>query len=302
MAIKISTFQSFIFTVAAIVGINYSPLVEGVPTIYLVVIYLVIFSIAAWIYYWYFHNRHKVTAPDSEQLEILYTCCSFANAAYDTKITNDQDLSAKTKLFSVSFTDWSNDGNRSYSLITEINGKPLNLSKTSKPVKVALMSFRGTSSASEVVDDLKSVTLVDVFAMNDVEKKKSICTAGTGFVDAYYDIREMVREGKSMLDFFCKKVDDCGGLAVIVGHSLGGAMAQLMATELSLMKPNYKIALVTFGQPRLFSIESAKKNWTFEHWRAVNDGDPVPSVPPNGMGFCHHGTAFHFNTNHVRTY
>jgi hypothetical protein len=88
----------------------------------------------------------------------------------------------------------------------------------------------------------------------------------------------------------------------VVGHSLGGAMAQLMASEVSICRPDLKVGLVTFGMPRCLSKNTATKTkWSYPHWRVVNDGDPVPTVPPAEFGFSHNSSEiFHYNTNQVR--
>mmetsp|Transcript_24238 Transcript_24238/g.33242 ORF Transcript_24238/g.33242 Transcript_24238/m.33242 type:complete len:386 (+) Transcript_24238:235-1392(+) len=292
----INKFQAFI-AAFIILGNIFVLLSMGIQSLLLFYLYFGICSFAVWFYYICFYNQQRVSKSHPVDLEILYACCSLCTAAYDADIKNNEDLNAKTTLKTERFMDWSKEGNRSISLITEINGKPLKLSETEKPVKVAVMSFRGTSNHSEVMEDMQSYKSVNVFALDDVEKKKSLFQAGAGFVEAYYDIREIVQNGESMMNIFCNEADTCGGRVLIVGHSLGGAMAQIMASELSLMRPEYKIALVTFGQPRLFSIKSAQQKWNFEHWRAVNDGDPVPTLPLRKLGFSHHGKAFHFNTN-----
>jgi len=243
-------------------------------------------------------TNQKVSDPHPDQLKILHSCCLFCNAAYDDNIKDDKKLMNAINSTSENFMDWSNDNNRSISFITNMNAKSLKLSNIDTLVKVLVMSFRGTSNLEEVVEDIKSYKSKSVEINYECHFE-----GGAGFIDAYNDIKKMTVDKEPMLNVFCKMASDhCCGRVLIVGHSLGGAMAQAMASELSLIQPNFKIAVVTFGQPRLFSSESASKKWTFEHWRAINDSDPVPTLPPCEMEFCHHGKAFHFNTNKVILY
>ncbi len=74
------------------------------------------------------------------------------------------------------------------------------------------------------------------------------------------------------------------GLASYVGHSLGGALAQVLAALHSVERPRQPFRMISFGAPRVASVG----NWRFgplvrrgveavEYRRA---GDIVPSVPP----------------------
>lgn len=74
----------------------------------------------------------------------------------------------------------------------------------------------------------------------------------------------------------------------VCGHSLGGAMAVLVAVDL---KPN---GLQTFGQPRVGNKEFLK-NIDFPYYRYVNNNDIVPRVPPTFLGFRHGGKLRYIN-------
>src|SRR5688572_20852694 len=77
----------------------------------------------------------------------------------------------------------------------------------------------------------------------------------------------------------------------ITGHSLGGALATLMAFRLKPLTPNV-VGLYTFGAPRVGNKEfrSAFLSKGFKYGRWVNDRDPAPVLPPEWMNFVQIGT------------
>lgn len=67
--------------------------------------------------------------------------------------------------------------------------------------------------------------------------------------------------------------------AVLVGHSLGGAVAQLIAYDLHTALPNSARMVTTFGSPRVGDVAfSLGAGWPV--LRVENRGDPVPLLPP----------------------
>tara|TARA_R100001377_G_scaffold25616_1_gene13896 strand:+ start:163 stop:924 length:762 start_codon:yes stop_codon:yes gene_type:complete len=81
------------------------------------------------------------------------------------------------------------------------------------------------------------------------------------------------------------------------GHSLGAAMATLMASrcmhEEILMNP---VRLYTYGSPRV-GWRKYTKSLGIEHHRFVNNNDIVTRVPMRIMGYIHHGTEHYINSN-----
>ena len=76
---------------------------------------------------------------------------------------------------------------------------------------------------------------------------------------------------------------------VVVGHSLGGALATLCAAELVTEHSLTDVSLYTFGCPRVGNAAFAKamKNFSIASTRVTHDRDIVPSVPFEHMGFHH---------------
>lgn len=90
----------------------------------------------------------------------------------------------------------------------------------------------------------------------------------------------------------------------ITGHSLGGAIATELSAELmtNTLDPFSKWAVTTFGAPRLGDLRFEHqyesrigKGHCESHWWFVNDGDPVPHLPPNLLGYVHSGLLFWFS-------
>lgn len=77
----------------------------------------------------------------------------------------------------------------------------------------------------------------------------------------------------------------------VTGHSLGGAMAVLVASEL---QPSG--GLHTFGQPRVGNKEFLKSLDGIKYYRYRNNNDIVTAVPPSWLFFRHGGVLRYINT------
>ncbi|KAJ1984774.1 hypothetical protein H4R34_000462 [Dimargaris verticillata] len=80
---------------------------------------------------------------------------------------------------------------------------------------------------------------------------------------------------------------------IIIGHSLGGALASLAAVD--FLQRNSTLAditsVVTFGKPRVGNKHYVKhyNSLNLDSTRVVNKHDVVPHVPPRLFGFHHEG-------------
>jgi hypothetical protein len=90
----------------------------------------------------------------------------------------------------------------------------LGLSDRADPVPVAVVAFRGTSNPEEALEDLKSYksTKVDLKAPIP-EAEMPHFKAGSGFVQAYYDLRNHEINGAYLLDTCYKHAEECEGSA-----------------------------------------------------------------------------------------
>lgn len=83
----------------------------------------------------------------------------------------------------------------------------------------------------------------------------------------------------------------------VTGHSLGGAMAVLVAAEL---QPNG--GLHTFGQPRVGTKAFLPALDGIKYYRYRNNNDAVTAVPPSFLCFKHGGILRYINTyGNIRT-
>ena len=149
------------------------------------------------------------------------------------------------------------------------------------PDDSVILAFRGTADVKNWLTDLDARKLEWPVA----------CRAGAsepmrvhmGFLDAWLSIREAVLESIDHM-LVTRRI-------FITGHSLGGALAMLAATELHLHFGAEAIAGVyTFGQPRVGGRAFAQlyNSWLRDRtWRVVHREDLVPHVP-YVLGAFHH--------------
>lgn len=83
----------------------------------------------------------------------------------------------------------------------------------------------------------------------------------------------------------------------ITGHSMGGAVATLLAAK--LRQDGHRITdLITFGQPKTGSkkfCDHINSLTDFRYHRVVNNMDIVPMLPPRWTGYAHCGTEVYIN-------
>jgi predicted lipase len=79
------------------------------------------------------------------------------------------------------------------------------------------------------------------------------------------------------------------GPTYVLGHSMGGALAQLAALDIKIMYKLPDVKVYTFGSPRVGNsvFEQFFASLMTESWRFTHGRDIVPSVPPQLFGFHH---------------
>ena len=138
-----------------------------------------------------------------------------------------------------------------------------------------LIAFRGTESGRDWRTNLQAVT--DPGPWYDTRVHE-------GFQDAFAAVALQVGE-------IIGRVVRQGQPIWITGHSLGGALAVLLAA--TLLEAGRPVAgLYTFAAPRVgdgaFEAELNDQMRNAAHWRVANAGDLVPHLPPEPM-FSHAG-------------
>lgn len=133
--------------------------------------------------------------------------------------------------------------------------------------EVILIAVRGTASGADGIRDANA---------HQVPFVSGVGKAHEGFYQAYQAMRDFVLR---YLDQFYS-----GQRIVICGHSLGGAIALLLAEGLRRTQDvHYNILLYTYGAPRAADSEFTNGATALVHHRIVNHNDPVPSVPAPWM-------------------
>lgn len=146
--------------------------------------------------------------------------------------------------------------------------------------KELFIVFRGTTNLKDWKSNLDTRLTQDMSRLN--------LRYHRGFSEAYNSISEQVN---AIVNINLDKD------VYITGHSLGGALANICAVELSLHKDVCLEGLYTFGSPRVYdSLSAAYLNSILKeiHFRFVNNNDIVPHVPPEISDFSHWGRLMYF--------
>lgn len=184
--------------------------------------------------------------------------------------------------------------------------------------KRVLVVFRGTYSIANTIADLstrhaeyapyppsngsdglcaQTRLITQNEKQSDHENKCQNCTIHSGFLTSWRNTRCTIISAveKALKDHPDYKL-------VLVGHSLGGAVAAVAALEFQAR--GYNPHVVTFGQPRVgnrelndyidqkFNLDNSEPS-TSMYWRVTHVDDPVPLLPPEEWGYeMHAGEIF----------
>lgn len=134
--------------------------------------------------------------------------------------------------------------------------------------RMILIGIRGTQ---ELCPDL----LRDIDAAQ-VLYKEGVGQAHQGFYDAFQAVKKFVEP--YLLNFYTDQK------VVVCGHSLGGAIALLLAEWIRRdEKLQPEVLLYTYGAPRAGDRAFVEGAAALVHHRIVNHNDPIPSVPTTWM-------------------
>lgn len=140
---------------------------------------------------------------------------------------------------------------------------------------LTVLAFRGSHSIRNWLTDVDFVTVPTDICPG--------CTAHQGFWNSWVEARTGILAA-------LKKTasSNPSSKVVVVGHSLGGAIADFAAAE--IRKSGIAADLYTYGAPRIAGknlsnfITNQNKGGNF---RVTHTDDPVPRLPPLFLGFVH---------------
>lgn len=145
-----------------------------------------------------------------------------------------------------------------------------------------VIAIAGTKSTQDFITDAQFVKQDAVFC-------GQLLSIHSGFLQEFESIRVLLDNYFS----YRKKTDI--RKVIVTGHSLGGAVATLIALHLVETRPSIVLNIYTFGSPRVGS-------WELKHLynkmcpntlRVVHDKDIVPKVPK--LFYWHVNTLLHLN-------
>jgi hypothetical protein len=128
--------------------------------------------------------------------------------------------------------------------------------------KIILISIRGTLEKPDYLRDADA---------RQVLYEDGPAQAHRGFHEAFLSTKKFITD--YMKAFYTEEQT-----ILVVGHSLGGAIALLVA-EWMRRKYSGNLQLYTFGSPRTGDATFVREAKDLPHHRMVNHNDPIPGVP-----------------------
>ena len=135
---------------------------------------------------------------------------------------------------------------------------------------ISILIFRGTANWKNVLSDLDARPFID----NKLDTKLH-----RGFRDAAEIIYEDIKKNYNL-----------DHTVYLTGHSLGGAIAQIIGMWLHSTE-RHNVQIFTFGSPKVSTTFIFNEP---NHWRVVDRSDPVPFLPP--FPYVHSGVVIDINT------
>mmetsp|Transcript_2357 Transcript_2357/g.6675 ORF Transcript_2357/g.6675 Transcript_2357/m.6675 type:complete len:387 (-) Transcript_2357:2941-4101(-) len=148
---------------------------------------------------------------------------------------------------------------------------------------VVAVSFRGSAEFLNYWIDIEIYRAVPYAGCDD-------CYVHDGFISAWHEVADKVVAGvRAALK------EQPGARIVVVGHSLGGAVAVLAALGLAGIPGLRPSAVYTFGEPRVGNLQFARFYATqsshdgtngalgWPTWRVTHEHDLVPHLPPRNV-------------------
>ncbi|MCJ1469971.1 hypothetical protein MMC07_008616 [Pseudocyphellaria aurata] len=157
------------------------------------------------------------------------------------------------------------------SLVTDVTG----YIAVDRTRNITVLAFRGSRSIRNYIADVDFVPVPTDICFG--------CTAHQGFWNSWLEARDGVL--KTLMN---TAKQNPSSKVVVVGHSLGGAIADFAAAE--IRKQGVTVDLYTYGAPRIAGtvlsdfITNQNRGGNF---RSTHYNDPVPRLPPIVLGSVH---------------
>lgn len=147
------------------------------------------------------------------------------------------------------------------------------------------VSFRGSSNIKNWISNIQ-ISKVNPYNNTGIAVSK-------GFYKDYSYIKSDLLDNLSLL----KKEYKTNNI-FLTGHSLGGALATLMAFDILNKYTNYNIKyLITYGSPRVGNkdFSSVMNKYNYISYRVTHYYDIVPHIPEEFMGYSHISNEIWYN-------
>lgn len=129
--------------------------------------------------------------------------------------------------------------------------------------KIVLVSVRGTSGTKDYLTDADARQI----------------SHGDGPGQAHRGFYKAFASTKRFIERYLESFHTADQTILVVGHSLGGAIALLVAEWIRRSDIKNKVILYTFGSPRAVDTTFVREAKDLTHHRLVNHNDPFPGVP-----------------------
>lgn len=146
------------------------------------------------------------------------------------------------------------------------------------------VAFRGSDNIQNWIDNMQ-VAKISPYNDSSIEIEE-------GFHKAYLHVKSDLFRNLGKLTAEYKTHD-----VLVTGHSLGAALATLLAYDLMMSATHSVSHLITFGSPRVGNTEFVKSFNTYplEYNRVTHYNDIVPHVPEELMGYMHVSNEIWYN-------
>ena len=149
-----------------------------------------------------------------------------------------------------------------------------------KNTRTIIVCFRGTDEPSDMLNNVKAWLRKTQEGGGHIH---------SGFADSLNHV------GSDIFDYLRLQRFDSDWRIIFTGHSLGAALATIMAYRLKYEDRNRDKIIYTFGSPRVGDGRFVKEIKEITHYRFVNNNDIVTRFPFRFFLYRHHAKAVYID-------